>query len=179
MHSSTLNFSTLFYRSDLNIRAARIQHPDTAKEKTAEGEGWLTFFPQLLQALLLELSGVLRGELGCDYGLSPFPCLWIDKMTVLKWHSMWHSRERTGGGNSTGAAGILNSNLLPFQELATEKAGRCQCQERCRGMKCEMPCCWEVTPSRNLSLFKSTADENLPKTLLHTYQVSLKIFKIF
>lgn len=75
MHSSTLNFSTLFYRSDLNIRAARIQHPNTAKEKTAEGEGQLTFLPQLLQALLLELSGVLRGELGCDYGLSPFPCL--------------------------------------------------------------------------------------------------------
>lgn len=78
-----------------------------------------------------------------------------------------------------GAAGILNPNLLLFQELAKEKARRRQCQERCHRMKHEMPRCWEVTPSRNLSLFKSTVHENLPKTLLHTYQVSFKIFKIF
>lgn len=78
-----------------------------------------------------------------------------------------------------GAAGFLNPNLLLLQELAKEKAQRRQCQERCRRKKREIPCCWEVTPSRNLSLFKSTAHENLPKTFLHTYQVTFKTFKNF
>lgn len=68
------------------------------------------------------ISWVWRKDLGCDCGLSSFLCVWIDKMIVLKWHSIWRSGESPGGEIARGSW-QSDAGLMLLQEQNFRRKG--------------------------------------------------------